>query len=129
MSVSVCVCMRERERERERERVCVCVSLCVCVCVCEVMRVERQGVQMLEFDWQNSYDHFETVLHPATKPSPSPPPFPLPLVEAAKAGVEKRGFRTSKRRTSTSYFNRKRKSAYRQTKTSPTVYRSSSNSR
>ena len=29
---------------------------------------------MLEFDGQNSCDHFEPVLHPATKPSPSPPP-------------------------------------------------------
>ena len=47
---------------------------------------------------------------------------PLPLVEAAKAGMEKRRFRTS-----TSYLNRKWKSAYLQTKTSPTVYRSSSN--
>ena len=29
---------------------------------------------MLEFDGQNNCDHFEPVLHPATKPSPSPPP-------------------------------------------------------
>ena len=62
----VCVCVRERERERER--------VCVCVCVCKVMRVEREGVQMLELDGQNSCDHFEPVLHPATKPSPSSPP-------------------------------------------------------
>ena len=35
--------------------------------MCKVMRVEREGVQMLEFDGQNSCDHFEPVLHPATK--------------------------------------------------------------
>ena len=40
----------------------------------EVMTVEREGAQMLEFDGQNACDHFEPVLHPATKPSPSPPP-------------------------------------------------------
>ena len=28
---------------------------------------------MLEFDGQNTCDHFEPVLHPATKPSSSPP--------------------------------------------------------
>ena len=65
----VCVCVRVRERERERESVCVCER--------EVMTVEREGVQMLEFDGQNSCDHLEPVLHPATKPSPPPPPPPL----------------------------------------------------
>ena len=58
--VYVCVCVWERERERERES--------------KVMRMEREGVQMLEFNGQNSCDHFEPVLHPATKPLPSPPP-------------------------------------------------------
>ena len=38
------------------------------------MTVEREGVQMLEFDGQNSCDHLEAVLHPATKPSHPPPP-------------------------------------------------------
>ena len=63
----VCVCVCERERERE----------CVCVCVCVKwwgLKGGGWGVQMLEFDGQNSCDHFEPVLHPATKPSPSPPP-------------------------------------------------------
>ena len=55
-----CQCRGERERERERK----------------LMREEREGVQMLEFDGQNSCDHFEPVLHPATKPSPSPLPRP-----------------------------------------------------
>ena len=57
MCVCVCVCVCVCERERERK----------CICVCKVMRVERVGVQMLEFDGQNSCDHFEPVVHPATK--------------------------------------------------------------
>ena len=54
----VCVCEEERERERERE---LCYGKIIAVgspeCVCKVMRVEREGVQMLELDGQNSCDH------------------------------------------------------------------------
>ena len=57
---------------------CQCVCVCVCVCVCEVMRVEREGVHMVEFHGQNSCRHFKPVLHRATKPSPSPPPHRQP---------------------------------------------------
>ena len=93
MCVCVCVCVCERERERE------------------VMRVEREGVQMLEFDGQNSCHHFEPLLHPATKPSPSPP---RRAVRHHECRVEIRHFRT---------LTGNGRSSYRQTKMSPTVYR------
>ena len=86
---------------------------------------------MLEFDGQNACDHFEPVLHPATKPSPSPPPRRgssrcMPT-RSIVAGVRFRvpSGDTGSYRTSTGNG----RSAYRQTKTSPTVYRSSSESR
>ena len=119
--VCVCVCVRERERERER------------VSECKVIRLEREGVQMLEFDGQNSCDHFEPVLHPPTKPSPSP----LPVANTEHgcgcqiSSVEWRYSTFEHRpeirllRTSTVSG----RSAYQQTKMSPTVYWSSSNSR
>ena len=68
-------------------------------------------MQMLEFDGQNACDHFEPVLHPATKPSPSPPP---PLrgspcympTQSIAAGVR---FRVPSADTALSNIDRKRK--------------------
>ena len=111
LNVSVCVCERERE------------SVCVCECV---MRVEREGVHTLEFEGQNSCDHFETVLHPATKPSPSLPPgrgSPHYTPTCSMASTTEWRCGAFELRPETE------EGTNRQTKTSPTVYRSYSNTR
>ena len=92
------------------------MCVCVCVCVCEVIRVEREGVQMLEFDGQNSCDHFEPVLHPVTLLSSSS----RQLMLYADTSAEWR-YGTFEHRPETKEAHTGR-SAYRQTKMSPTVY-------
>ena len=116
--VSVCVYERERERERERES----------VCVCEVMRVEREGVQLQEFEGQNSCDHFETVLHPTTKQSPS-----LQPGRGSPHYTPTRSMAASVQISTTEWrchaFELRLETGNRQTKTSLTIYRSYSNAR
>ena len=79
----------------------------MCVCVC-VMSVEREGVQMPEFEGQNSCDHFETVLHAPTRSMASTTEWRYGAFELRPETEE---------------------GTNRQTKTSPTVYRSHSNTR
>ena len=55
-----CQCVCEGGGGRERELWygdIAAVGSPECVCVCKVMRAEREGVQMLELDGQNSCDH------------------------------------------------------------------------
>ena len=97
VGIPECQCVRERERERESE----------------VMRVEREGVQMLEF---------ETVLHPATKRSPWSK---QPITRSMAASVQISRFRPLSGDTALSNLDRKpetEEATNRQTKTKPTVY-------
>ena len=55
-----CQCVCEGGGERESYATAKSQQLAAlntCVCVCKVMRAEREGVQMLDLDGQNSCDH------------------------------------------------------------------------